>query len=87
MAVLRKPIDRKLWLLTVASIVAIVVAGSLVARSLPGHAPSPIWERLVAAAIVTVIVAVAKLTAGPRAAALAGVLGALAAVVVLIALG
>lgn len=64
---------------------AIAGIGILVARSLPSHEPSPIWVRLVVAVIVTVFAAAAKVLVGPRAAALAGVVGVLVAVVLLIA--
>jgi hypothetical protein len=83
MTVLRGPVDRRLWLATVLAIVAIVVVGSLVARS-SSHAPSPIALRLAAAAVVTVFVAAAKVLVGPRAAALTGAAGTLIAVVLLI---
>lgn len=84
MTVLKGPVDRQLWLVTVVAIVAIVAVGSLVARS-SSHAPSPIVLRLAAAAIVTVFVAAAKVLVGPRPAALTGVVGTLVAVVRLIA--
>jgi hypothetical protein len=84
-AILKRPVDRKLWLVTVVAIAAIVAVGILVARSSPSHVPSPIAARLAAAAIVTVLVAVAKIRIGPRAAAVTGVVGTLIAVVLLIA--
>jgi hypothetical protein len=84
MALLKGPVDRRLWLATVTSIVAIVAVGILVSR-LTSHAPSPIALRLVAAVIVTGFVAVAKVAVGPRAAALTGVIGVLVAVVLLVA--
>jgi hypothetical protein len=85
MTVLKGPVDRRLWLVTVLAIVAIVVIGTLVARSQPSYAPSPIGLRLAAAAVVTVFVAIAKVVAGPRAAAVTGVVGVLIAVGLLIA--
>jgi hypothetical protein len=84
MTVLRGPVDRRLWLATVASIVAIVAVGILVART-TSHAPSPIGLRLAAAVVVTVFVAAARVIVGPRAAAVTGVVGVLVAVVLLIA--
>ncbi len=86
MEMLRGPVDRRLWLITVVSIVAIAGIGILVARNLPGHAASPIGLRLAAAVIVTVFAAGAKVLIGQRAAAVAGVVGTLIAVVLLIAL-
>ena len=81
------PLDNKrLWLISVVSIVAIVAVGILVNRASPSHVASPIAARLAAAAIVTVLVAVAKVVAGPRAAAATGVVGTLIAVVLLIEL-
>ena len=67
-AILKGPIDRKLWLVTVVTIVAIAGVGILVARSQPSHTPSPIGLRLAAAAAVTVFAAAAKVLVGPRAA-------------------
>jgi hypothetical protein len=87
MAVLKGPVDRRLWFVTVAAIVVIAAVGILVNRTSPSHVASPIAARLVAAAIVTVLVAVAKVRVGPRAAALTGVIGTLVAVVLLIRLG
>jgi hypothetical protein len=84
-AILKRPVDRRLWLVTVAAIAVIVAVGILVARGSPSHAPSPIAARIAAAAIVTVFVAVAKIRVGPRAAAVTGVVGTLIAVVLLIA--
>ena len=76
------PVDRKLWLASLAAIVAIVAVGMIVARS-QGHAGSPIAVRLAAATIVTALDAVAKFVAGPRAAAVTAVVGVLIAVVLL----
>ena len=84
MQALKGPVDRRLWLATVASIVAIVAIGILVARS-TSHAPSPIGLRLAAAVVVTVLTAAAKILVGPRAAAVTGVVGVLVAVVLLVA--
>jgi Na+-translocating ferredoxin:NAD+ oxidoreductase RnfD subunit len=81
------PLDkRRLWLVSLVSIVAIVAVGIILSRTSPSHAASPIAARLAAAAIVTVFVAVAKVVAGPRAAAVTGVVGTLIAVVLLIKL-
>jgi hypothetical protein len=82
--ILKGPVDRRLWLATVAAIVAIAAVGILVARSSPSHVASPIAARLAAAAIVTACAAVAKVRVGPRAAAVTGVIGTLVAVVLLI---
>ena len=83
---IKSPENRRLWLVTVAAIVAIVAVGIIVNRASPTHVASPIAARLAAAAIVTVFVAVAKVRVGPRAAAVTGVVGVLIAVVLLIAL-
>jgi hypothetical protein len=85
--ILKGPVDRRLWLVTVAAIVAIVAVGIIVNRASPSHAASPIAARLAAAVIVTVFVAIAKVRVGPRAAAVTGVIGTLIAVLVLIQLG
>jgi hypothetical protein len=77
-----QPLDaRRLWLITVGSIAAILVVNYIVTG--PNHVGSPIGLRLAAAAIVTVFVILAKVIAGPRAAAATGVLGVLIAVVLL----
>ena len=77
-----RPLDTKrLWLVTVVSIVAIVAVNYVVTG--PAHVGSPIALRLAAAAVGTVLVIVAKILAGPRAAAVTGVLGVLIAVVLL----
>ena len=81
------PAIRRLWFVSLALIVAIVAVGIIVNRESPSHVASPIVARLAAAAIVTVFVAVAKVVAGPRAAAATGVIGTLIAVVLLIQLG
>lgn len=85
MEILKGPVDRRIWLVTVVAIVAIVVVGIIINRTTVGHVASPIAARLAAAAIVTVFVAAAKVFVGPRAAALTGVVGTLIAVVLLIA--
>ena len=72
---------KRLWLLSVVTIVAILVVNYVVTG--PAHVGSPIALRLAAAAIVTVCVVLAKIIAGPRAAAVTGVVGVLIAVVVL----
>jgi hypothetical protein len=76
------PVDRRLWLVSLVLIVAIV-AVSYILSGPPPHTGSPLVVRLAAAAIVTAFVAVAKITAGPRAAAVTGVVGVLIAIVVL----
>jgi hypothetical protein len=86
MAILKRPVDRRLWFITLLAIVAIVAVGIAVNRNSPGYVASPIAARLAAAAIVTAFVAAAKVFVGPRAAALTGVVGTLIAVVVLIRL-
>ena len=71
-----EPLDRKrLWLVTVGSILAILVVNYIVTG--PNHVGSPIALRLAAAAIVTVFVILARFSAGPRAAAVTGVAGVL----------
>jgi hypothetical protein len=75
-----------LWLSALVAIVAIVAAGILINRGSPSHVASPIAARLAAAVIVTVLVAVAKLRSGPRAAAVTGVVGTLVAVILLVAI-
>ena len=80
------PVDRRLWLVSVVLIVAIVAVGIIVSRASPSQVASPIAARLAAAANVTVFVAVAKVRVGPRAAAVTGVIGTLIAVVLLIQL-
>ena len=72
---------RRLWLVTLAAIVAILAVNYVVSG--PSHVGSPIAMRLAAAAIVTAIVVVARIAAGPRAAAVTAVVGVLVAVVVL----
>jgi hypothetical protein len=84
---IESPGNRRLWLVTVAAIVAIVAVGIIVNRASPSHAASPIAARLAAAVIVTVFVAVAKIRVGPRAAAVTGVAGTLIAVVLLSLMG
>ena len=82
MTIPARPLDRKrLWLVSVVSIVAILAVNYIVSG--PAHVGSPIVVRLAAAAIVTVFVAVANLVAGPRAAAVTAVVGVAVAVVVL----
>jgi hypothetical protein len=77
-----RPLDTKrLWLISLVSIVAILAVNYIVSG--PAHVGSPIVVRLAAAAIVTAFVAVAKFVAGPRAAAVMAVVGVLVAVVVL----
>jgi hypothetical protein len=78
---------RRLWLVSFVLIVAIVGVGIIVDRNSPSHVASPVVVRLAAAAIVTACAAVAKVVAGPRAAAATGVIGTLIAVVLLTQLG
>lgn len=86
MEILKGPVDRGLWVVTVVAIVAIVAVGIVVNHNSPAYVVSPIVARLAAAAIVTAFVAAAKFFVGPRAAAVTGVAGTLIAVVVLIRL-
>ena len=79
--------SRRLWLVSLVLIVAIVAVGIIVNRDSPSHVSSPVVVRLAAAAIVTACAAVAKVVAGPRAAAATGVIGTLIAVVLLTQLG
>jgi hypothetical protein len=81
MTMLSRLDGRRLWVVTLAAIVAIVVVAYI--ASGPTHTGSPIAVRLAAAAIVTVFVAVAKVAVGPRAAAVTGVVGVLIAVLLL----
>ena len=77
-----RPLDTSmLRLVTAASIVAILVVNYLVSDHT--HAGAPFGARLVAIAVVTVFAAVAKVAAGPRAAAVTAVVGVLIAVVLL----
>ena len=76
-----RPVDRRLWFVSLASIVAILAVNYIVSG--PTHVGSPIVVRLAAAATVTAFVAVAKFVAGARAAAVTAVVGVLIAVVVL----
>lgn len=80
-----RPFPTRLWLSTVLAILAIVAVGIIVNRFL-GNAATSIAARLAAAAIVTAFVAVAKVVAGPRAAAVTGVVGTAIAVALLVAL-
>jgi hypothetical protein len=82
---IKSPENRRLWLVSVVLIVAIVAIGIIINRNSPSHVASPILARLAAAVIVTVFVALAKVRVGPRAAAVTGVVGVLIAVVLLIA--
>jgi Na+-transporting methylmalonyl-CoA/oxaloacetate decarboxylase gamma subunit len=69
------PDSRRLWFVSLVLIVAIVAVGIIVNRVWQPHIASPVAVRLAAAVIVTAFVAVAKIVAGPRAAAATGVLG------------
>jgi hypothetical protein len=75
MTIRTRPVDRRLWLVSLALIVGIVAIGYILAG--PTHAGSPVVVRLIAAAIVTACAAVAKVVAGPRAAAATAVVGVL----------
>jgi hypothetical protein len=81
MTMLSRLDGRRLWVVTFATIVAIVVVDYI--ASGPAHRRTSIVVRLAAAPIVTVFVAVARIAAGPRAAAVAGVVGVLIAVLLL----
>jgi hypothetical protein len=76
------PVDRRLWFVSLAAIVAIVAVGSIVSGP-PPHVGTPVAVRLAAAAVVTAFAAVANFIAGPRVAAATAVVGVLIAVVVL----
>jgi hypothetical protein len=78
-----RPVGRRLWFVSFVAIVAIVGVGIIVNRDSQSHIASPIVVRLIAAAIVTAFAAVAKIAAGPRAAAATAVVGVLIAVVLL----
>ncbi len=83
---IKSPENRRLWLVSVVLIVAIVAVGVIINRNSPSHVASPIVARLAAAVIVTAFVAVARVRLGPRDAAATGVAGVLIAVVLLIQL-
>ena len=82
-----RPVDRRLWFVSLVLIVAIVAVGIIINRGSPSHVSAPVVVRLAAAVIVTACAACAKLVAGPRAAAVTAVIGTLIAVVLLIELG
>jgi len=77
------PVGRRLWFVSLVIIVAIVAVGMIVSRDSQPHIGSPLAVRLTAAVIVTAFAAVAKIAAGPRAAAATAVVGVLIAVVLL----
>jgi hypothetical protein len=77
------PVGRRLWSVSLANIVAIVGVGIIVSRGSQPHIGSDLAVRLAAAVIVTAFAAVAKIIAGPRAAAATAVVGVLIAVVLL----
>ena len=77
----RTPIG--LWFASLVAIVAIVAVAILVNRSSPTHEASPLVVRLAAVVIVTACAAIAKMVAGPRAAAATAVVGVLVAVALL----
>jgi len=82
MTIPARPLEKKrLWIVSVVSIVAILAVNYVVRG--PTNVGSPIVLRLAAAAVVTVFVILAKFIAGPRAAAATGVVGVLIAVLVL----
>lgn len=74
-------VGRRLWFVTLVTIIAILAVNYI--ASGPAHVGSPIVVRLAVAAIVTAVVAVVTMAAGPRAAAVTAVVGVLIAVVVL----
>jgi hypothetical protein len=82
MATPTRPVGRRLWFVSLVLIVAIVAVGIIVNRD-SQHIGSPLAVRLAAAVIVTAFAAVAKIAAGPRAAAATAVVGVLIAVVLL----
>jgi hypothetical protein len=77
------PVGRRLWFVSLVFIVAIVAIGIIVSRDSQPHVGSPLAVRLMAAVIVTAFAAVAKIAAGPRAAAATALVGVLIAVVLL----
>lgn len=81
----RRPFPTRLWLGSLAAIVAIVATG-IVINHMVGGVASPIAWRLAAAVVVTACVAVARIGAGTRAAAATGVAGTAIAVALLILL-
>jgi NhaP-type Na+/H+ or K+/H+ antiporter len=81
----KRSFPTRLWLSTVSAILAIVAVG-IVLNRVEGGAASPIAWRLAAAVVVTAAVAVAKIVAGTRAAAVTGVVGTAIAVVLLLQL-
>jgi Na+-translocating ferredoxin:NAD+ oxidoreductase RnfD subunit len=78
-----RPVGRRLWFVSLVLIVAIVAVGIIVSRYAQPHIASPLAVRLTAAVIVTAFAAVAKIAAGPRAAAATAVVGVLIGVVLL----
>jgi uncharacterized membrane protein len=80
-----RAVDRRLWLVSVAVIVAILAVVYILSGA--PHDGNPIAVRLVVAVIVTACTAVAKVAAGTRAAAVTAVVGVLIAIVVLKQMG
>jgi len=76
-----RSVDRRLWAVSLALIVAILAVVYIVSG--PAHAGNSIAVRLAAAVIVTACAAFAKVVAGSRAAAVTAVVGVVIAVVVL----
>ncbi len=77
------PVGRRLWFVSLVIIGAIVAVGIIVSRDSQPHIGSPLAVRLTAAVIATAFAAVAKIAAGPRAAAATAVVGVLIAIVLL----
>lgn len=79
----------ELWLVTLAAIVVLAAVGTIVARrgQPPRSRRSLLAGRLVAIVIVTALVILARVEAGPLAAAAAGVVGVAVAVVLLVRTG
>jgi hypothetical protein len=77
------PVGRRLWFVSLAIIVGMVAVGIIISRDSQPHIGTPLAVRLAAAVIVTAFAAVAKIAAGPRAAAVTAVVGVMIAVVVL----
>ena len=82
----------ELWLATLVIIVAVVAVGAVVARAWrpqePDHGLGPVLAaRLVVVLVVTGLVVAARISVGPLAAAVTGVVGVLIAIVLLIMTG
>jgi hypothetical protein len=80
------------WLATLVIIVAMVAVGAVVARAWRPQEPDPglgpvLAARLVVVLVVTALVVAARVAVGPLAAAVTGVVGVLAAIVLLVVTG